>query len=190
MHHTGNTKQADVVIAGSGPGGATVARELSKAGKKVIICEKGAYHRGCGLTLSMISYFANYGFTFSKEGAWVLRPQTVGGASTIFMGTAMMPPAWLKDKYGIDVTAECMEFWNEVPIKPLSERLMQEAPLRIMEAARSMGIDWNPLNKMMRHDKCIPDCGKCASGCPIPGARWSARGWWPLAPPLSGCRPR
>jgi hypothetical protein len=175
MHHTGNVRQADVVIAGSGPGGATVAREMAKAGKKVILCEKGAYHRGCGLTLSMISYFAKFGFTFSKEGAWVLRPQTVGGATSIFMGTSWMPPAWLKDKYGIDVTAECTEFWNEVPIKPLSERLMQEPALRIMDAARSMGIDWNPINKMMRHDKCVPGCCKCSSGCPVPGARWTAR---------------
>ena len=38
------TMQADVVIAGSGPGGATMARELSKKGKKVILCEAGKYH--------------------------------------------------------------------------------------------------------------------------------------------------
>jgi hypothetical protein len=175
MHHTGNYRQADVVIAGSGPGGATVARELSRAGKKVILCEAGAYHRGCGLTLAMLTYFKNLGLTFSKEGSWVLRPQTVGGATTVFMGTAMMPPAWLKDKYGIDVASECTEFWNEVPCKPLPEHLWGEAPLRIMDAARSIGVDWNPLNKMMRHDKCIPNCGKCATGCHIPGARWSAR---------------
>jgi len=173
MHH--NVKQADVVIAGSGPGGATVARELSRAGKKVILCEAGAYHRGVGLTLAMLSYFKNLGLTFSKEGSWVLRPQTVGGATTVFMGTSMMPPAWLKDKYGIDVTAECTEFWNEIPIKPLPEHLMAEAPLRLMDAARSIGIDWNPINKMMRHDKCIPNCGRCCTGCHIPGARWSAR---------------
>lgn len=34
-------KKAQIVVVGSGPGGATVARELSKAGKKVILLEKG-----------------------------------------------------------------------------------------------------------------------------------------------------
>ena len=34
-------KEYDAVIAGSGPGGATVARELSEKGKKVLILEWG-----------------------------------------------------------------------------------------------------------------------------------------------------
>jgi choline dehydrogenase-like flavoprotein len=33
--------EADVVIAGSGPGGCTVAKELSAKGKKVVMLEKG-----------------------------------------------------------------------------------------------------------------------------------------------------
>ncbi|NOQ43921.1 MAG: FAD-binding protein, partial [Dehalococcoidia bacterium] len=39
----GKVKQleADVVIAGSGPGGCAIAKELSKKGKKVILIEKG-----------------------------------------------------------------------------------------------------------------------------------------------------
>ena len=36
---------ADVVVAGAGPGGCTVARELSKKGKKVILVDKGVYSR-------------------------------------------------------------------------------------------------------------------------------------------------
>ncbi len=39
------TIQSDVVIAGSGPGGATMARELSKKGKKVVLCEAGKNHQ-------------------------------------------------------------------------------------------------------------------------------------------------
>ena len=42
------TIQADVVIAGTGPGGATTALELSKQGKKVILCEAGKYHQRLG----------------------------------------------------------------------------------------------------------------------------------------------
>jgi len=40
--------QADVVIAGSGSGGATMARELSKKGKKVILREAGKYQERFG----------------------------------------------------------------------------------------------------------------------------------------------
>ena len=33
--------EADVVIIGGGPGGCTLARELSKRGKRVVLVEKG-----------------------------------------------------------------------------------------------------------------------------------------------------
>ena len=33
--------QADVIIVGSGPGGATTARGLARAGKKVLLLERG-----------------------------------------------------------------------------------------------------------------------------------------------------
>ena len=39
----GKTKkiEADVVIAGTGPGGCAIAKHLSKKGKKVVLLEKG-----------------------------------------------------------------------------------------------------------------------------------------------------
>ena len=36
---------AKTVVVGSGPGGATVARELALRGQDVLILERGAYHR-------------------------------------------------------------------------------------------------------------------------------------------------
>ncbi len=62
------TLQADVVIAGSGPGGATVAREMSRKGKKVILCEAGKYHKWFGYTASTMNMLEAKGMTFSKEG--------------------------------------------------------------------------------------------------------------------------
>ena len=36
-----NTLQADVIVVGTGPGGASVARELAQKGKNVLLLERG-----------------------------------------------------------------------------------------------------------------------------------------------------
>ena len=38
---SGNADQYDVIVVGSGPGGSTVAWELARAGKRVLILERG-----------------------------------------------------------------------------------------------------------------------------------------------------
>jgi choline dehydrogenase-like flavoprotein len=167
--------QTDVVVVGSGPGGATVARELSRRGKKVIICEAGAYHRQFGYSIFMINMLACKGLTFSREGTWVVRPKTAGGASVVFSATAFRPPAWLKEKYGIDLKREVKELYEEIPIQPLPDRLIGPAARRIMQSAQDMGLDWNPLDKWIRPEKCRPNCGRCHVGCDVEGAKWTAR---------------
>ena len=167
--------QADVVVVGSGPGGATTARELARRGKKVIICEAGGYHRRFGYTPFLLSMMEKFGLTFSREGTWVLIPKTVGGASVVFCGTAFRPPSWLKERYGIDLSEEVEEIFQEIPIQPLPDHLIGTAAKKIMGAARDIGLDWNPLDKWIRPEKCRPDCGQCSLGCPVPGAKWTAR---------------
>ncbi len=167
--------ETDVVVVGSGPGGATVARELSRRGKRVVICESGRYHRRFGNTLVMLGMMDRLGLTFSQEGTWVIRPKTVGGASVVFSATAFKPPAWLKEKYGIDLDREVAELYREIPIAPLPRRLLGPAAQRIMAAARARGLDWHPLDKWIRPERCQPGCGKCSLGCPNPGAKWTAR---------------
>ncbi len=114
------------------------------------------------------------GMTFSKEGTWVLRPKTAGGASVVYCGTAVRPPPWLKEKYGIDLTEEVDELYKEIPIQTLADHLVGPAARKMMKAAQDIGLDWNVLDKFIRPEKCLENCGKCALGCTT-GAKWTAR---------------
>jgi len=174
MERSMQTIRADVVIAGSGPGGATVARELSRRGKKVVLCEAGKCQKPRNSSLPLLTMMDGLGLTFSKERTWVLRPKTVGGASVVFCGTAFRPPQWLQERYGIDLRDEVAELYKEIPIKAVPDNLVGHAAVRIMEAARDIGLDWNPLEKWIRPEKCKANCGKCWFGCKE-GAKWTAR---------------
>jgi choline dehydrogenase-like flavoprotein len=168
------TLQADVVIAGSGPGGATVARELSRKGKKVILCEAGKYHKWLGYTASTMNILEAKGLTFSKEGNWIISAKTAGGGSVVYGGIASKPPAWLETKYGIDLREEVDEVYREVPVRPLPDTHIGPGAQQIMQAARDMGLDWKPNDRFIRPEKCKPDCGLCMQGCKE-GAKWTAR---------------
>jgi choline dehydrogenase-like flavoprotein len=41
---TATTQEYDVIVVGTGPAGATIAAQLAKARKKVLMLERGAYH--------------------------------------------------------------------------------------------------------------------------------------------------
>lgn len=166
--------ETQVVVVGSGPGGATVARELSKRGKKVVICEAGRYVSSLGKLYSPGLLMKKGGLTFSREGLMLNIGNTVGGQSMVYAAAAYKPPAWLKDKYGIDLQQEVDEFYEEVPIRPLSDSLLGPGVRQMMESAQALGVDWKPCEKLIRSEKCVPNCGKCALGCTT-GAKWNAR---------------
>jgi choline dehydrogenase-like flavoprotein len=84
--------ETEVVIMGTGPGGATMARELSRAGKKVVVCDAGSWNSRFGMTLYTTAMMYQKGFTFSKEGTWVVWPKTWGvQASSRSLG-GFLPP--------------------------------------------------------------------------------------------------
>ena len=99
--------KAQTVIVGSGPGGATVARELARRGKEVLILEEGAYHRPVGSWLTMLKMLDHMGNFASIEGTQMVRLLTVGGSTVSFCGVAYQPPAWLKERHGIDLGPVC-----------------------------------------------------------------------------------
>lgn len=170
-------KTYDVLIAGSGPAGATIAREMARAGKSVCLLEKGRDHKWIGNHLMALDICAHHGLYFTQEGLSMTVPETTGGATIMYCGSVGRPVPWLKAKYGIDIEDYCDEAAEEIGIKPLPNALLGDCSKRVMEAANDLGYKWEPLEKFMRPERCPNgfDCGaNCMLGCSC-GAKWTAR---------------
>ena len=100
--------------AGTGPGGATVGRELTRAGKRVVFVEGGRHPTRVGSHFSMAKYTDRAGLVYSEEGLNVVRALATGGSTLVFTATACRPPEWLNEKYGIDLTYEVNEAEEEL----------------------------------------------------------------------------
>ena len=173
--------QADVIVVGSGPGGATLARDLAQQGKKkVMLLDRGIDYRPLayyGTYLGALIYADRMSLLFTQEGLNIVRPLMVGGATSMYCGCAAPPPDWLKTKYGVDIDQQVSETMEELEIAPLPAELRGAASTRIAQAAQALGYDWQPQLKFMkpaRARKFRETCGaRCMVGCRC-GAKWNA----------------
>lgn len=188
-------EEYDAVIVGSGPGGATVARELTRAGRSVLVLEKGRDRRDdmfYGTYPGALRYTERGGFLFTDQGMQVVRPLMVGGATGMYCGSAAPPPDWLRDRYGIDLRPWIEETIRKLAIAPLPAELRGRASARVAEAATELGMEWRPQPKFMdpsRRPEGDHPCGAhCMLGCRC-GVKWNAAEYLDEATEL-GCELR
>jgi choline dehydrogenase-like flavoprotein len=176
---------AEVIVVGSGPGGASVARELSRKGKDVLILERGHDYRRrfyYGTYAGALRYSDHMSLLFTEEGLNIIAPIMVGGATSMYCACASEPPVWLKDKYKVDLRAEVREAIEELNIRPLPEDLRGAASTRIAQAGQALGYDWFAQPKFMNPARSKQQgkdfsCGaRCMLGCRC-GAKWNAAEW-------------
>jgi choline dehydrogenase-like flavoprotein len=165
--------EADAVVVGTGPGGASVGRDLAKAGKRVVFVEGGRHPGRIGNHVSLIQYIDRAGLVYSEEGLNVVRALATGGSTLVFTATACRPPEWLKEKYGVDLTYEVNEAEEEIKTTVLPNELLGRANLRLMSSANELGYEWEPFKKFIDPEKCEPGCSDCILGCKR-GAKWTS----------------
>ena len=166
----------DAIVVGSGPGGATVAKDLALNGKKVLILEWGDNDPKKGTFFATLprAFVPGKSVVMTKEALPVVRAITTGGSSMIFCGTAFAPPIDMFKSYGVDISVEAQEMKNDAPMQPLPDELMNAGPRAFLESAGDLGYDVHKLNKFIYPSKCKTKCQLCMYGCPY-GAKWDAR---------------
>ncbi len=167
----------DYIVIGTGPGGAPVARELAKAGKSVLMVERGAYHTrllGFPFGLRICDRFIIG--SRSKEGALIGRGITVGGSSMVYNSNVGDPSRRLIQSMGIDFKPETDEMKDEIGVKTLPEDFYahNKATMRLLEAGQKMGLPFKAQEKFIDPAKCVKGCDWCMLGCPN-NARWTTR---------------
>ncbi|AET69740.1 choline dehydrogenase-like flavoprotein [Desulfosporosinus orientis DSM 765] len=142
----------DVIIVGTGPAGACLAREISKQHKKVLLLEKGQ----ADLSINIPRMLKNNEMMFIGNGKTLVRGIRSGGTSVLYYGTAYDPPEELFSKFGIDLASEVEELRRELPLAPLKDELIGPAAQKIRESAVSLGYAWEKLDKFIYQDMCTP----------------------------------
>lgn len=171
-------KNIDTIVVGSGPGGASVAKQLTELGQKVLIIEMGdnAPLQGNFLQMSKIAALPGKGAFVHSDLSLVMRGITAGGSSAINFATMVEPPADRFAALDIDLSVASQQIKSQIPITTLPDKLMGPMAQSIQQSALQLGHDWQKLQKFIYTEQCHTACHRCAYGCPYQ-AKWTARNW-------------
>ncbi len=171
-------ERATVVVVGSGPGGATLARELARAGRSTLLLERGREWRSSrlyGTYPGALLYADRHALLFTREGMNIIRPLMVGGATSMYCACASPPAPWWGKRYGMELEGHAAAAARELGVAPLAPELRGRASTRVAAAGSALGMQWEPQAKFMDPGRATPfACGAhCMLGCRC-GAKWSA----------------
>lgn len=169
-------KDIDVIVVGSGPGGATVAKELSLRKKNVLILERGDNDPLTGsLWYGAKSLFVpGRSVLFTRQMLGMVRGITTGGSTVFYYATCFPVPFEMLKSHGIDLTKEIEEMRKELPVAPLKDEMIGPMSKRIMASAQDLGYKWQKLEKFFHQDRWQPGYPFGHYGDPY-GVKWSAR---------------
>jgi choline dehydrogenase-like flavoprotein len=145
----------DVVVVGSGAGGATVARELSIKGLNVTLIEKGPFSQ----TKNAYEHYENV-----DVGVELLKTSCVGGTTLVTAGNAVRTCQEYLNNMGIDLEEDFKYIENEMGVSTLPDSHFGKGTRLIIEKAELLDFNVKKMPKFINPKTCKP-CGKCAFGC-------------------------
>jgi len=183
----------DVVVVGSGAGGAPVARALAEAGWSVAVVEEGsAYTRedfvGPEVERMRLLYRGG-GATPTAGRPPVVVPigravggSTVGNSGTCFRTPDRVVASW-RERFGVHIEPDDLgPFYQEVEdvigVAPVPWQVMGKNGLVAHRGATALGIPGRPL---LRNGSGCHGSGVCVAGCPVDGKRGVHLNYLPMA---------
>jgi choline dehydrogenase-like flavoprotein len=171
---------ADVVLVGSGAGGAVAADTLARAGLDVVVLEEGPpIHRGDIVghrpAERLFEFYRDGGLTFTLGNPVISLPmgRAVGGTTVVNSGTCFRTPdavlaSWAAS--GIpEVGAEAMAPWFDtvedvLGVQPVPEKVLGANGEVMRRGAEQLGLSGGPIRRNIRG---CHGHGVCAFGCPV-----------------------
>ena len=185
-------EECDVVVVGSGAGGAVAAATLAEAGLDVIVLEAGqSYNREnypADPLEAIASLYRDGGLTIAEGRPPIPVPvaRAVGGTTVINSGTCFRAPEpvlshW-RERFGVEWAgrlapdfAEAEEFLRVTPLDP--ERMGRNGQLAL-EGAAAIGASGGPIAR--NAGDCV-QCSSCPYGCRIDAKRGMHVSYMPRA---------
>lgn len=172
-------REVDVLIIGSGAGGAIVGKELAEGGREVVILEEGGYYTAKDFTESPLKRAARLyrerGLTATLGLPPVGLPLgcSVGGTTTVNSGTCFRTPpdvieTWRRE-HGLGVLSQAQldplyeRVEREMKVKPVPDEILGGNGRMTRKGAQALGWSHAPINRNM--EGCC-GCCQCGFGCP------------------------
>ena len=170
--------RCDVVVVGSGAGGASVARVLAERGLDVVVLERGPFRDAADYSpdplAALGSLYREVGMTFCEGRPAIPLPvgRCVGGTTVINSGTCLRPlgdvmTRW-RERHGIewaaDLDAEFAAVERALGVSPVDPWRCGRNGALCRAGAEALGWGNGPLHRNAPGVTC---CSSCPNGCPI-----------------------
>lgn len=203
----GMRAKADVIVIGSGAGGAVVASTLAESGVDVVVLEEGPQVDSArDFQGPMFRRFERLCRDSATSLIWGRPPiplplgRVVGGTTVVNSGTCFRAPdrvleRWEKE-YGVEGAgpSELAPYYSELEdflnVRPVPWELLGANGMAAHKGAVALGYSGGPL---LRNIGDCHGCGQCAFGCPTDAKQamhvsYLPRAWRSGARIMSGCR--